>query len=238
MKRKTRKTRPDALHPGRGDRDSDAGRRFAAEAAYADSIFRSALGDAAGAVAALDRALESLPTYAPAMLSLGSVEYQRRRSARGRRLFLALLDLPDDTPDLCEIIDTAGDDLIQSRAYVDGLDLYRGAADRFPNVAVFHQGVGCCAGHLGLHDEAIAASRVALELESDNQKFVNDLGWSLYQAGRLEEARRVLERAVAMDPTDTLAVENLRVCMSTVAPSRGRPPRARRAGDRRTTAEE
>jgi Flp pilus assembly protein TadD len=137
-----------------------------------------------------------------------------------------LLDLPGDTPDLCEIIDKAGDYLIERRAYVDGLDLYRRAADRFPNVAVFHQGVGCCAGHLGRHDDAIAASRAALELEPDNQKFVNDLGWSLYQAGRLAEARRMLERAVAMDPTDALAAENLRLCMAGCTSNR-HPGRAR-----------
>jgi len=31
---------------------------------------------------------------------------------------------------------------------------------------------------------------------------VNDLGWSLYKAGKIDEARPALERAVAMDPTD------------------------------------
>lgn len=41
---------------------------------------------------------------------------------------------------------------------------------------------------------------------------MNDLGWSLVQSGALQEARVVLERAVAMDPTDELARENLRLC--------------------------
>jgi len=51
-----------------------------------------------------------------------------------------------------------------------------------------------------------------LELEPDNQKLVNDLGWSLFQAGRLKEAEEVLLKAVAMDPADELARENLRLC--------------------------
>ena len=59
-------------------------RSFNAEAAYAESIFRSALGDAQGCIAALRYALKVLPTYAPAILSMGSVEYQRGRRARGR----------------------------------------------------------------------------------------------------------------------------------------------------------
>ena len=187
-------------------------RLFNAEAEYADSIFRSALGDVEGSVAALDRSLAALSTYAPAILSLGSVAYQRRQRAKGCRLFLSLLELPDDTPDLCEIIDEAGTFLIQAHEYADGLELYRRAAARFPRVAVLHQGIGCCAGHQGLHEEAAAASRTACEIDPDNQNLVDDLGWSLYQAGQLEEARQVLERAVAMNPSDELAAENLRIC--------------------------
>ncbi len=199
---------------GVGRSTSGGWRLFNAEGAYAESIVRSALGDGEGCIAALEHSLRMLPTYAPAILAMGSVEYQRGRRARGRRLFLSLLDQADGTPDLCEIVDKAGDFLIQRGAYADGLELYRRAATRFPKTAVFHQGIGCCAGHEGHHEEAIAASRAALALEPDNQKFVNDLGWSLYQAGAMDEARAVLERAVAMDPADELAAENLRICSS------------------------
>lgn len=184
---------------------------FWVEAEYADSIFRTALGDREGAVARLERALELKPTYAPAILSMGSVEYQRGKRAQGRRLFQSLLSLPEDTPDLCEILDEAGSFLIQIGAYKDGLALFQGAVERFPAVAALQQGLGCCAGHEGRHDEAVAASERAVELEPDNQKFVNDLGWSLLQAGRLEEAEKVLAQAVSMDPSDELARENLRI---------------------------
>jgi Flp pilus assembly protein TadD len=184
---------------------------FWVEAEYADSIFRTALGDSEGALAHLKRTLELKPTYAPAILSMGSVEYQRGRHAEGQRLFQSLLSLPEGTPDLCKIIDEAGSFLIQIGAYKDGAALYRRAIERFPAVAVLHQGLGCCAGHEGRHDEAIAASERAVQLEPDNQKFVNDLGWSLLQAGRLEEAESVLERAVSMDSSDELARENLRI---------------------------
>ena len=42
---------------------------------------------------------------------------------------------------------------------------------------------------------------------------MNDLGWSLYQGGQLEESRTWLERAVAMNPSDELAAEDLRICL-------------------------
>ena len=105
---------------------------FAAEAAYADSIFRTALGDSQGCIDALRRSMECMPTYAPALLSFGTVEYQQGHQAKGWNLFMKLFELPDDTKDLCVIIDKAGDFLIQLGRYEDGLALYRRAATRFP----------------------------------------------------------------------------------------------------------
>jgi tetratricopeptide (TPR) repeat protein len=205
-------------------RESNTECDFYAEAEYADSILRTALHDQEGTVVALRRALAFKPTYAPAILSLGSVEYQMGRTAEGRELFRSLLSLPKNTPDVCEIIDEAGSFLIQIGAYKDGLELYRSAVELFPAVAVLYQGIGCCAGHENCPDEAIAASERALQLEPDNQKFVNDLGWCLLLAGRIEEARRTLERAVSMDPADELARENLRICK---ARQRRKTPRLR-----------
>jgi len=185
---------------------------FNAEANYAESIVRTALGDYPAAVLALRRALAAKPGYAPAILGLGTVEYQRGKRAEGRKLFQALLSLPEDTTDLCGIIDQAGDFLIQRDAYKDGLEHFRKAAARFPNVAVFHQGVGCCAGHQRLYDEALAASNRAIELEPSKQEFVSDLGWTFFLAGRLREAEEALERAVSMDPDNVCARNNLRMC--------------------------
>jgi tetratricopeptide (TPR) repeat protein len=88
----------------------------------------------------------------------------------------------------------------------------RAAALGFPEIAVFHQGVGYCAGHRGLHEEAISASRRALELEPGNQHFVNDLGWCQFESGALTDAEETLTRAVAMAPDDERARENLRLC--------------------------
>ena len=198
-----------------------AERRFSAEAQYAASIVRSALGDMEGSLRALEVSLEVDPEYAPAILSMGSVEYQRGNSEGGRRLLLSLVSLPPSAVDggeaeLVEIVDEAGDFLIQSENYADGLELYRAAVIRFPEHSVLHQGAGCCAGHEGHHDEAIAASEAALELDPENQKYVNDLGWSLFEAGLLDKARQVLDRAVAMDPSDDLARENLRFCTEAI----------------------
>jgi tetratricopeptide (TPR) repeat protein len=175
---------------------------FEAESAYADGIFHSAIGDTARCIRALERAVEISPDYAPAVLALGSVEYQRKYNAKGRRLLLSLVSMLDDTPDRSQIIDAAGDFLIQSRDYADGFELYRAAVRRFPDVAVFHQGKGCGAAHMGELQEAVAASRHALELEPDNQQFVNDLGWSL--SGSCRKRWRRLSAPLSWTPPMSL----------------------------------
>ena len=161
---------------------------------------------------ALKRALEAMPTYAPAILSMGSILYQLGRNAEGRQLFQSLLSLPKNTTDICQIIDEAGVFLTKRGAYQDGMALYQAAVKRYPDVPALFQGLGYCANNAGLHEEAVSAHQRALELEPENQKLVNDLGWTLLQAGHLLQARETLERAVSMDPSDELAKENLRFC--------------------------
>ena len=163
---------------------------------------------------ALELALEAMPTYAPAILSMGSVLYQLGGVADGRRLFQSLLSLPKNTTDICQTIDEAGVFLTKLGAYQDGMALYRAALKRYPGVSALFQGLGYCAGDAGLHEQAVSAHERALELEPDNQKLVNDLEWTLLdlEAGHILEASKTLERAVSMDPSDRLAQENLRVC--------------------------
>jgi Flp pilus assembly protein TadD len=201
-------------------RATRAERLFFAEADYADSIFRDALGDRAGSIAALKRSREAMPTYAPAIFSMGSVEYQARRIAEGRELFQSLLSLRKNTTDICQIIDEAGTFLTRIGEHEDGMALYRRAVKRYPDVAALFGGLGYCASNAGLHEEAVSANRRAVELEPENQKLVNDLGWTLLRAGRFAEARETLERAVAMDPSDELAAENLRHCVKEIARKR------------------
>jgi superkiller protein 3 len=192
-------------------------RQFYAEAEYADSILRDARGDREGSILALKRALEAMPTYAPAILSMGSVLYQIGKIAEGRELFQALLSLPKNTPEICPIIDEAGTFLTRIGAYEDGMAVYRTAVTRYPDVPALLQGLGYCASNAGLHEEAVSANQRALELEPENQQLVNDLGWTLLQAGRLPQAWQTLERAVLMDPNDELAKENLRFCRRQLA---------------------
>ncbi|MBN1996035.1 tetratricopeptide repeat protein [candidate division KSB1 bacterium] len=192
-------------------------KRFFAQEEYAESIFLTSCGEIEASIQSLENALEIDPGYAPAIMSLGSVEYQRNKPDHGRELFHSLLSLPPSAADggesdLGDIIEEAGDFLIQSGHYADGLELFRAALNRFPKRDSFFRGVSCCASHENLLEEALRAAEKAYELDPENQECVNDLGWSLFEVGRLDEALQYLSRAVEMDPGDDLARENLRIC--------------------------
>ncbi len=57
--------------------------------------------------------------------------------------------------------------------------------------------------------ESVELIRRALEREPDNGAFVDSLGWVYYRLGRLEEARRELERAVLLTRGDPVVHEHL-----------------------------
>ena len=199
------------------DNSEDRWNLFEAEGAYAESLFRDATGDSQGSLAALERSLSFKSDYAPAVLSMGSVEYKRGRREEGRRLLLSLGGLADEAADLPDTIDEAGMFLIQEKEYEDGIALYRAAVERFPDSPALYASYACCAGHMGRFDDALEAAERAVDLDPANPSFVNDLGWTLLLAGRLDEACEVLERAMDMNPADELARENLKRCQERMA---------------------
>ncbi len=150
------------------------------------------------------------PTYAPAMLTVGSMEYQLGRKDEATTLFHGLLKLPTDTPELEVIIDKAGDYLLSEKDYERAADLYAAAAAIFPASTAILGGLGYCLGNLRRMDESVAVHRRALALDPNNYHMLNDLGWVLTESGRFGEAEAYLERAVELAPPgDDLARNNL-----------------------------
>lgn len=158
-------------------------------------------GDALGAWAGYVTALAIDPQYGPAILTVGAIEHQLGRVDEAMALLLQLPELAHDDS-LPKIIDKAGDFLIEQDDFENAQRLYQAAAERHPQVAMYHIGLGYCAGEDGRFDEAVQHTRRAVELEPDNYLHLSDLGYSLAQAGQYDEAERVLRRAVESAPPD------------------------------------
>lgn len=132
------------------------------------------------------------PLYAPALLTVGSIECHFGRIDEAMKLFIRLTELPKDEEDLSIIIDKAGDFLIDQDDYANALALYFVAERAYPHEAVYAIGAGYCLGKPGRYEESIEKHRRADALEPNNYKHLNDLGYSLFEAGRYDEAEEVL----------------------------------------------
>ncbi len=142
------------------------------------------------------------PLYAPAILTVGSIEYQIGRVDEAMQLFLSLTALPKDEEDLATIIDKAGDFLIDQDDYENALALYSAAEKAFTDEVVYILGSGYCLGKLGRYEDSVKKHRRADALEPDNYKHLNDLGYSLFEAGRFDEAKEILEKSISLAPPD------------------------------------
>jgi Flp pilus assembly protein TadD len=196
-------------------------RRAAAEWAYdsgmAHDLFSRSLlaaGGRADADAGFDSGVMALaidPLFAPALLTVGSLEYQYKRRDAAMAMFLTLTTLPPGEPDLAEIIDKAGCFLLDQKDTLNATRLYRAATEAYPGVCEHWSSLSYCLGKAGQLDEAVATARKALSLKESDPRVLNDLGWTLVLAGFHDEARSVLERAMAVAPADyDLPQNNLR----------------------------
>jgi len=142
------------------------------------------------------------PLYAPAILTVGSIEYQLGRVDEAMKLFMTLPALPKDEEDLSIIIDKAGDFLIDQDDYENALALYYAAEKAYPNETLYPNGSGYCLAKLGHYEDAVEKHRRADALEPNNYKHLNDLGYSLLEAGKLDEAEEVLQKSISLAPPD------------------------------------
>ncbi|MBN2410008.1 MAG: tetratricopeptide repeat protein [Candidatus Aminicenantes bacterium] len=164
------------------------------------------------------------PSYAPAVLTVGSYEYLYNRKGEAMKHFLALTNFPEDTEDLAVMIDKSGNFLLDHKDYKNALTLYEAAVCKFPKTAIFYIGLSYCLLKKGKMDESILAAERAVALEPENHMALSDLGWCLAEAGRHDEALQILEKAISLSPPDyDLSRGNLQELKSRMAKERTEP---------------
>lgn len=191
---------------------SKSKRRVAADWEYhseiANDLFNDALAKTGGEgfgrsywpAAVLSLAID--PLYAPAILTVGSIEYQIGRIEEAMNLFLTFTKLPEDEEELSTIIDKAGDFLIDNDDFENALNLYTAAEKTFPNNTLYLIGSGYCLGKLGRYMDSVKKYRCAIVLEPNNYKHLNDLGYSLLEAGKFDECEQYLKKSISLAPKD------------------------------------
>jgi tetratricopeptide (TPR) repeat protein len=202
-------------------RKSVAKRRAAAEWAYDEGIATSLFG---GALARLQgeqlpasrwpegfAALAIDPEFAPALLTVGCHEYGCGRRVEGMRLLLELTQLPPDTADWIEIIDKAGQYLMDAGDAAGTCRLYEAALKARPDEQEFIIGMGWALCRAGKQNEALPWLERAVANDPNNSVVLSDYGWGLTELGRFDEAEKALKKAVQLAPADyDLPANNLK----------------------------
>ncbi|MFW6279833.1 MAG: hypothetical protein ACOC2T_02275 [Planctomycetota bacterium] len=137
------------------------------------------------------------PEYAPALLAVGSLEYQGRPE-EAEKLFYRLLELPEDTEDWEIIVGEAVDFLIDENDLRRAEQLAREAVSRYPHVARYHRDLSYCLGEKSKLEEAAEEARRAWECDTEDPEILSDIGWVLVEAEYYEEAETILMRAVKL----------------------------------------
>ncbi|NWG05013.1 MAG: tetratricopeptide repeat protein [Syntrophaceae bacterium] len=147
------------------------------------------------------KALAIDPSFAPALLTVGSIEYQKGYKKEGMEYLLSLTRLKNEK-ELDEIIDKAGNFLLDNEDWNNALALYLSAEMNYPQKSIFYIGSGYCLSKLKRYKESVEKNRKAVELDPTNYYHLNDLGYSLLEAKEYGEAEIVLRRAIELSPED------------------------------------
>ncbi len=148
------------------------------------------------------RALAIDSTFAPAILTVGSIEYQVGRKEEALALFRSLFELPKGTEDLETILDKAKSCLIDQDDYESARAHFEAACSVFPESTLLLDGWGYTLSKLNRLEESLEVHRRAVAVAPNDPEMLNDLGWTLGLMERYDEAEEVLGKAVDLTPPD------------------------------------
>ena len=136
------------------------------------------------------------PEHPHALLAVGSLEMELGRRDAALELLMRLAGAPPDAIGWAWAIDEAGAYLADHGELQAALDLYRAGLSAAPESAALRCGFAACLLGAERVEEAIEQARSAVALAPEDAHALELLGHALAVAGRPEQAREVLKRAV------------------------------------------
>jgi tetratricopeptide (TPR) repeat protein len=177
-----------------------------AQALLALAMDAVAAGDAAAALALLQRAHAADPAHPEIAFRLGLGLRQSGDPAAALAAFDRALALAPGHP---AILNASGLALRDLGRLPDALAAYEQALSRMPKFAEAHNNRGVVLRQLGRIDAAVEAFRAAVAAQPDRAEIHNNLGWTLHLAGRYEEALASCQHALGLRPDDAQVLSNL-----------------------------
>ena len=158
---------------------------------------RSARGDLAGAVEALQQAQAAIPGEASLHQREGALLWRMGRRQEAREAYETAVGLaPKDALLLARY-----GELLRDVGELEGsIERLREATELAPTEAPYWNSLGMTLGGHGRPAEAEEAFRKAVELEKDNPRYAFNLGLILIRQNRPAEARPFFETALRLEP--------------------------------------
>jgi tetratricopeptide (TPR) repeat protein len=148
------------------------------------------------------------PGFAPALLTVGSYEYQCKRRSEGLNLLFQLVRLPPDTHDLIPIIDKAGQFLVNENDIHNASKLFDEALHAMPDSPVLMSAMAWALCKAGKQAEALQWYDKILSITPNDSPALSDYGWTLVELNRFDEAKVILEKAVQFASPDYVQPAN------------------------------
>jgi tetratricopeptide (TPR) repeat protein len=136
-----------------------------------------------------------MPAAAAELVVAGATALQQQQWAHAEQALLAALQRVPEHPEVLRLLAIA---LRLQNRNAEALELSQRAAAQQPHDALIQNGLGTALDACGDHDGAIAAFRHACELAPQAAELWANLGKTLGDYGRFEEAVPVLERALQL----------------------------------------
>jgi tetratricopeptide (TPR) repeat protein len=131
-------------------------------------------------------------------LTIFSCQFILGRFSDLMKVMAYFFSVQENGASLTKLIDKLGDFLLCREDYEHAIQLYSEALKLCPNVPSYHYRLSYCYAHLAKVQEAVKEARMTVALSPNNYQYLSALGWSLVDAEEFEEAKLVLDKAVAL----------------------------------------
>ena len=152
------------------------------------------------------------PEFALALLSVGGSAYLHGRVEECMEHFYSLASISQESEsEIDKIIEDAADFLFDRDDQNKAIELVLLYSRKNPSKASCHDLLSYYYGKTNNFDQAVKHGRMAVKIESDNHELLSNLGWSLIESGAYDEAEKVINKALNIDPGYEYAKGNLKV---------------------------
>jgi tetratricopeptide (TPR) repeat protein len=165
-------------------------------------------GDPEKALDLVHRGLEINDTLVTLRVSEGVALVQLGRFEEAKQKLLSALQFfPNDEI----VLNALGVIAMNQRDYPAAIHYFNRAVDVLPTFAEAYNNLGQARISAGMVRDAIAPLQRSVELQPANPRFLISYGAGLAKDGRIAEARTQFERALRIDPNNSVAAYNLQI---------------------------